>query len=243
MSINRQSDRRVFYGWWIVAASMIGISTCPQPFVFGSLGLFMKPFAVEFGWSRSQISACITVFTVSTAVCFPLIGRLIDRFGARRVLLPSMFFLAACLAGISLFVTQIWHLALVFFLIGTLASGTNTVSYVPVISAWFDRHRGLAIGLSISGIGLGFFYVPLLVQALIDHYGWRAGYFGLSAVIILVAIPIVALTLRDSPAAMNLAPDGDAQRASDPGYLRTGLNIATTLRTAEFWLLAVTFFF
>jgi len=243
MATTPKGSNRIFYGWCIVAASMIGISTCPQPFVFGSLGLFMKPFAAEFGWSRSEISACITLFTVTTAICFPLIGRLIDRFGARKVLLPSMFFLAGCLAAIPLFVTEVWQLALVFFLIGTLAAGTNTVSYVPIISAWFDRRRGLAIGISISGIGLGLFYVPLLVQYLIGHYGWRSGYIGLSTVILLIAIPVVAVTLKETPASLNLAPDGDRYQGVDTRHFERGLKIAETLRTTEFWLLAVTFVF
>lgn len=242
--VNNQSKTGgVFYGWWIVAASMIGISTCPQPFVLGSLGLFMKPFTEEFGWSRSGISACITVFTVASAVCFPLIGRLIDRFGAKKILLPSMFFLALLLSSISLFVTQIWHLLVVFLLIGVLAAGTNTVSYVPVISAWFDRYRGLAIGLSISGIGLGFFYVPLLVQFLIDEYGWRSAYYGLSAVIVLIAMPLIALFMKETPAAMNLTVDGDTHRQPSTSYFKLGLETAETIRKLEFWVLMVTFVF
>jgi MFS family permease len=233
----------VFYGWWIVAVSMIGISTCPQPFVVGSMGLFMKPFAEEFGWSRSEISACITVLTVAFAVCFPLIGRLIDRFGAKKILLPSMLFLALLLSSISLFVTEIWHLLIVFLLIGILAAGTNTVSYVPVISAWFDRNRGLAIGLSISGIGLGFIYVPLLVQFLIDAYGWRSAYYGLSAVIVLIAMPLIALFMKETPAAMNLTVDGDTDRELSDSYFKLGLETAETIRKKEFWMLMVTFIF
>jgi MFS family permease len=222
---------------------MIGISTCPQPFVLGSLGLFMKPLAEEFGWSRSEISACITVFTIASAICFPLIGRLIDKFGAKKILLPSMLFLALLLSSISLFVTEIWHLLIVFLLIGILAAGTNTVSYVPVISAWFDRNRGLAIGLSISGIGLGFFYVPLLVQFLIDEYSWRSAYFGLSAVIVLIAMPLIALVMKETPALLNLTVDGDSHKQPSDGYFKLGFETAETIRKPEFWILMVTFIF
>lgn len=231
----------VFYGWWVVAVSMAGISTSPQPVVLGSLGLFMKPLAAEFGWSRSEISACITVFTVASALCFPLIGRLIDRVGSRKILLPSMFFLAACLASIALVVQEFWQLLVVFLLIGTLAAGTNTVSYVPVISAWFDRHRGLAIGLAMSGIGLGFFYVPLLVRYLIDGYGWRTAYVGLAAVILLVAMPLVALVMKETPAAMNLAVDGDRRRTLSRAYLESGLPVREVIQCSHFWLLMVAF--
>lgn len=241
MTDTRTRPTGVFYGWWIVAVAMIGISTSPQAFVLGSLGLFMNPFAEEFGWSRSKISACITVFTVASALCFPLIGRLIDRFGARKVLLPSMLFQALLLASISLWVSAIWHLAVVFLLIGTLAAGTNTISYVPVISAWFDRHRGLAIGLSISGIGLGFFYVPLLVQFLIDAYSWRVAYFGLGAVIVLVAMPLIAAVMVETPAAMNLRADGDSPGAPLVGARHSGMATAQAVRQPIFGKLMVTF--
>lgn len=233
----------VFYGWWIVAAALVGVSTSPQAFVVGSLGLFMNPLSAEFGWSRSEISACITIFTVASAICFPLIGRLIDRFGAKKILLPSMLFLALLLSSISLWVSEIWQLAVVFLLIGTLAAGTNTVSYVPVISAWFDRYRGLAIGLSISGIGLGFFYVPLLVQFLIDAYSWRAAYFGLSAVIVLIAMPLIASVMKETPAAMNLRPDGDSSSVAPIDNRHVGLTTAQALRQPVFWKLMVTFVF
>ena len=240
---NKSRSAGVFYGWWIVAVSMVGISTCPQPFILGSLGLFMKPFAEEFGWSRSEISACITVLTVTSAISFPLIGRLIDKYGAKKVLLPSMFFLALLLSSISLFVTEIWHLLVVFLLIGILAAGTNTVSYVPVISAWFDRNRGLAIGLSVSGIGLGFFYVPLLVQFLIEENGWRSAYFGLSAVIVLIAMPLLALVMKETPALMSLTIDGDSHKNPSDSHFKLGLETAETMRKLEFWILMVAFIF
>jgi len=241
MSNAQAGTTGVFYGWWIVAVAMIGVSTSPQPFVLGSLGLFMKPLSEEFGWSRSGISACVTVFTVASAVCFPLIGRMIDRFGARTILLPSMICLAVLLSSIALWVSDIWHLAAVFLLIGALTAGSNTVSYVPVISAWFDRRRGLAIGLSISGIGLGFFYVPLLVQFLIGAYSWRVAFFGLSAVIVFIAAPLIAFVMKESPGEMNLHPDGDTLSISTPARRQPGLTTAEALRQPVFWRLFVTF--
>jgi len=135
--------RGIFYGWWVVAAAAIGISASPQPFLLGSLGLFMKPFGEEFGWSRSEVSLCISLFTLAAAICFPLVGRLIDKYGAKKILLPSMFFLAVGIASISLFVSELIHLALVFLFIGTFAAGSNTVSYLPMVSAGLTGIAGL----------------------------------------------------------------------------------------------------
>ena len=91
---------RIFYGWWVVAGSVVGVSVGSAQFAFGSLGLFITPFGTEFGWSRTAISLALTIFTVAQALAAPVIGHLIDRFGARLVLLPSLLIYAILLASI-----------------------------------------------------------------------------------------------------------------------------------------------
>ena len=162
----------IFYGWYVVGACMLCISTGPGPFAFAATGLFILPFGEEFGWSRSDISLCLSLMVAATAITMPICGRWVDRVGSRKILIPSLVIMAMLLASTSL-ITELWHFALVMFLIGTLAVGTNSVPYMPVLSAWFFKRRGLAIGISIAGIGLGYFYMPLVVQALIDSSGWR----------------------------------------------------------------------
>jgi len=93
----------------------------------------------------------------------------------------------------------------------------------------------------MSGIGVGFFYVPLLVQFLINAYGWRGAYLGLSAVIVLIAMPLIALVMRDTPAAMNLKVDGDRQRTASNEYLKYGLESREAVRQPAFWILMVAF--
>jgi MFS family permease len=232
----------IFFGWWIVGASMICISTGPGPFAFASLGLFMLPFEEEFGWDRAQVSFALTVLIGSTAVALPFVGRLIDRIGSRVILLASMVAMAVCLAAIPAVVTELWQFTLIFFLIGTLAAGTNSVPYMPILSAWFFKYRGLAIGIAIAGIGLGYAYVPLLVHYMTDHFGWRYGYYALSAVVVFVAMPLAYLFLRESPAAMGLKPDGAAS-GEPPKATRKGVGYYTReiLRHREFWMLSAIF--
>jgi len=143
MGNNGHGKRRgIFFGWWVVAATMLCMSTGPGPFAFASLGLFILPLSAEFGWDRAEISFSFTFLIVATAISLPIIGRLVDRIGCRPILIFSMVAMTACLAAIPTFVTELWHLALVFLLIGTIAAGTNTVPYLPMISAWFDKYRG-----------------------------------------------------------------------------------------------------
>lgn len=236
------SSPRIFYGWWIVAVSMIGISTGTGPFAFASLGLFMVPFENEFGWSRTAISLCTTILVFTTALSLPVIGRFVDKVGSKRILLLSMVALALCLAAIPLFVSAVWELMVVFVLIGTVAAGTNSVPYMPVLSSWFDRRRGLAIGISIAGIGLGYAYVPLLVQFMVDHYGWRSGYYALAAIVIFIAAPLVLLVFRDTPAEMGLKPDGQVEgEAPKSTSKNVGLTVPEILRHREFWILVAVF--
>lgn len=236
------TNPKFFYGWWIVAASMICISTGPGPFAFASLGLFMLPFSAEFGWSRAEISLCSTILVATTALALPFIGRLVDKYGSRLILLFSLAAMAASLAAIPAFVSAIWHLMIIFVLIGTLAAGTNSVPYMPVLSAWFDKYRGLAMGLSIAGIGLGYAYMPLLVQFMIDRFGWRSGYYALSAIVLVVSIPLVLLVFRESPADMGLKPDGSGSGPAPKSTSRSvGLPVAAIIRHREFWMLVGVF--
>ena len=233
---------RIFYGWWIVVACIFCLSTNPGAFIYGSLGLFVIPFGNEFGWDRAQISLAATFFTVTSAVSIPILGQLVDRFDSRRVLLPSLIFLGVGLATVTAVVSELWHLYLVFALLGCLTAGANSLPYLRTLSLWFNRRRGLALGIAMIGNGLGFAYVPPLVQLAVDQAGWRAGYLVLAALCILVALPVVYFVIRESPASMGLHPDGDLQvtqtSQSSPAI---GVTRAAALRSGVFWKLAFIF--
>jgi len=189
-------------GWRVVAASAIGLSTGPGQFVFGSLGLFILPFAAEFGWDRAEIGFALTWFTLALAAATPVIGIAIDAQGVRRVLLPSIGIVASGLAALPLAMHELWHIYLIFALLGALGAGANSLPYLRAIATWFDRRRGLAIGLAMCGGGLGYAYVPPFVQYLIDGYGWRAGYLGLAALTLVVALPLAFAFVHENPAAI-----------------------------------------
>ena len=103
---------------------------------------------------------------------------------------------------------ELWQLHLVYVLMGTVAAGTNSVPFVRVISAWFDRSRGLAIGIAGSGTGLGFAYVPLVVEYMTTHHGWRSAYYALAAIVLAITLPLVLLLFRERPADVEPSADG-----------------------------------
>jgi len=220
---------------------MVGISVAPSQFAFGSLGLFMAPLRDEFGWDRAEISLALTVFTVVLAFCLPAAGRVVDRIGSKRVVVPSVVICGLCLAAIPM-VSELWHLWAIFVVIGSLGAGANSLPYMLTISAWFDRRRGLAIGLAMAGAGFGYAYVPPLVQYMIDAFGWRSGYWLLAAITVLFAAPILGLVFRNSPSEKGLYPDGDAEPPVGQAPIdSTGLSLANSLRRREFWTLWLVF--
>ena len=185
--------------WWIVAVAALGLSTSPGQFAYGAFSLFIEPLEQEFGWARADMSLALTLFTLCLAVTLPFMGRLVDRYGSRRVLAPSMLVLGAGLCVLGWRLDALWILLTVYVLIGVLGAGANSPPYMRTVSSWFDRRRGLAIGTAMAGAGLGYAYVPPMVRYINDTYGWRFSFLALGAIIIFVATPLVALFLKDPP--------------------------------------------
>lgn len=209
-------------------ACVVGMSAGPTPMVSAVAGLFMKPLAAEFGLSRTGISAILLMSPLAVGLFSPFGGRLLDRHGVRRVLLPVVLCFAAANAAMAL-VSQLWH----YIALGVVISACVAVhcysSYTKVLAGWFALRRGTVTGLAIaSGSGLGAAVIPKLVQPWIADHGWRMAYMGLGAIVLFWAFPVLALFLRESGA-------GPAQTAAP----RTGATPAQAMRSATFWKLAL----
>lgn len=222
-------------GWRIVAICLFGISTGPAAFGIASLGLFIEVFEKQFGWSRAEVSSAASVMMLCSAFSMPVVGRLVDRIGPRKVLIPSVAILGLCFLAIPALVSHFWQFMAVYVAIGTIAAGTNSVPYMRVLASWFDRSRGLAIGIAGSGTGLGFAYVPLVGQWAISHFGWKGGYVALGLIMLCVTLPLVVFLLKEQPDGKAEAHDG----AEDAPQL--GASLAEALRRKDFWLLAAIF--
>jgi len=232
---------RVYYGWWIVVTAAVGMSTGPGQFAFGALGLFMIPLGEEFGWSRTEISLALTSFTVALALSIAYIGNLVDRHGSRKVLLPSCIAFGVLLCLVPLLVDRLWILYLLFFLIGALGAGANALPYLRTISAWFDRRRGLALGIAMGGSGMGYVYVPPAVQYMIDHHGWRSAYFMLAVVALAVAVPLVYFILREAPSEKDAAGFDELRVDQSAGQSAAQTPFAVLARQRLLWQLFVIF--
>jgi MFS transporter, OFA family, oxalate/formate antiporter len=232
-----------FHGWFVAIASGVGLACGIATVVVATFGVFLGPLRAEFGWSQSDAFAALLAVTLAAAALAPVVGGVVDRLGARPVILASFVCEAIILASFyyqseSLLAFYARYVALAVF-----GLGTTHVAFARVISLWFDRRRGLALGIALSGIGVGGFTWPILSHFLIEAYGWRLAYVGLSATILAVALPVVGLVIRDTPQAMGQRVDGDPEpRTPQAAAPVTGLTLAETVRSRTYLLMLATFF-
>lgn len=229
---------RLFYGWRIVLASALAMLFGSVPIVVFSFGVFLKPLAHDFHVGRASISFAFTLHNIAVAVTTPLAGRLADRFGARRVVLPSTLVLGIVLLSNSFLSSMIWQLYAFFVLVGVFEAGAGPVPYGKVISRWFDRNRGLALALMMSGFAFGALVVPSFAQYLITAGGWRFAYGAMGSASLLISVPLVARFLKERPETLNLLSDGAAAPLAKPFFktAEPGVSRREALHSSAFWL-------
>src|SRR5262245_44608149 len=203
--------RTVFYGWWIVLVAGIALAVHAAPIMAFTFGVFLKSFSQEFGWSRTQLSLAFTLSALGLTLAAPFVGWLVDRCGARRVILPASVLLGVGVLSLYLLSAHLWHFYAIFLFTGVVGSGTSPVPYTKVISRWFDHQRGLALGLAMVGSSVGVAVMPVLAHALITSVGWRSAYVALGLLTIGITLPLVGLFLTERPQLLGLWPDGEAR--------------------------------
>jgi MFS family permease len=234
---------RIFYGWLIVFVSAVGQFLGPPLLVF-SFSVFFKSLAEDFHASRAAVSFAFSLSNTVGALWILGAGPLIDRFGAKRVILLSTFVYAVALCSPLWVGSRLWQLYLVFAVLGAaMASGTAPVSYGVVISHWFNRYRGFALGLSNMGIGVGSVVVPIVAQRLIAIFGWRVAFAIFGGAVLLLPLPILAAFLQNDPAERGLLPDGDQnlRGANLRGQNKQGMTWHEIWHTPTFWMMICIF--
>ena len=197
--------------------------------------LFIAAWSREFGWSITALSFAASVQLAVNGLFSPIGGKLADRFGTKRVLVAYI----AALGGGALAVgrmTSLWQLVFFQGVIFGAASGLGPI-VSPVLARWFVQRRGLAFAIAPSGHHLGRGAFAPVVVALMAMAGWRAPWLLMGALILLVLLPFVLLTFRDSPSPEN-ADSGKLSDAKRQVHRTTeGALVGEALRTSPFWLI------
>ncbi|MBK0010281.1 MFS transporter [Bacillus sp. S35] len=234
--------RTFHYAWIIVFVTFLTFLAVQG--VRLSFGAFVEPWETDFSMDRGTISLISTLSFITYGLSQPLIGRLVDKLGARLILSFSTF-----LVGISIFltsfVTQPWQL---FFLYGIMVSfgvgGASNVAATVVVTNWFNEKRGLAFGIMEAGFGAGQMLLVPGSLMLIHWLNWKMTVVILGAFLVLIVFPIVLLFLRNHPKEKGLVPIGGEiveEDTVEKKALNTNASIWNVFLKREFWFLILPF--
>lgn len=206
-------DRKppLYYGWYIVAtAFFIGLVVTGSRSAFG---VFVIPLTEEFGWSRGTISLAAAMGALVGGLTQPFIGSLFDRLGARKVILASLIVVGLATVSLTLTFHFLFFIFVFGFVISTAGGGARLTGALVV--RWFRRKRATAASLTSVGTSMGSLLLVPFAMFLLQATSWRVSWAALGIVILVLAVPLAFLLIRDDPSKLGLQPDGDPEPTED----------------------------
>jgi predicted MFS family arabinose efflux permease len=221
--------------WWTVAGGALGVAVGIG--VLGnSFGIFTKAIGTEFGWDRSTTTLGLTIEHVCAGLSYIPMSFLMVRWGVRG---PTAVTIALCAASIFCMGLVPNSTAIYYFLfafMGLCSGASNSIPYSIAIVRSFDDQRGLALGLMVTGTGIGATLLPLYTNYVMANYGWRGGFMGIGILVAVVTLPALALMVRVPPPTLPRS-----EQIGETESVPTFLEIAT--RLPRFWLIGAPVFF
>ncbi|HKC05431.1 MAG TPA: MFS transporter, partial [Methylomirabilota bacterium] len=235
-----RSDRKVFYGWWVVGA--FSVTTFMSTGVRHAVGPFLKPIVADLGLDRASFSAVIALSLFLYGVFMPLAGMALDRFSVRVVTTAGTLLLVASLV-LTAYVRTFWEFAAVYGVLVPLGlAGTGPVIASGVVARWFSRRRGTALSVLGSASMTGMSLLVPAVTWLILTAGWRYTYVVIAGLVLAISLPLCLWVMRDSPESIGLTADGAPPLPGAPPASTERVTAGEALRTLAFWQLAGSFF-
>jgi hypothetical protein len=217
----------------VVVGSFFALVVSPFAILPQTNGLFVGPVTQEFGWTRTVFFLGPTIASFSAGV-LPFLGWLGDRVGIRPVLLIGIIIYGLSLMSMALLNGSVPAYFALSIVIYTAGMTQTSLLYGKAISEWFVDKRGLMLSIAISGLGVGSISAPLLANGLIARGGWRAGYAGLGALVLLVGLPSVIFLVQEP--AHRQSPG-----VAGPVAVSAGLSLRQAARTRIYWILLLLF--
>ena len=229
-SLFAMNKLRFSYGWVVLSGGLLIWFLAVG--MWYSFGVFFKPVAEDFGWNRASTSLGIAIAQLTNGLLSPLSGFLSDRYGPRVTSLASGVFFALGYGLLSQTHT-LWQFYLFYFLVGL----GMTMNYIPIVSAvsrWFPQKRGLALGITGAGAGVGQAVIPPLATYLVHNYGWSQAYIVLGIPMGLLVMAFALLLKR--------APTPDEGKSKSQVSLKLSFSLRSSLLTPAFWIILATHF-
>lgn len=244
----KRHTHRLFYGWYIVAAAFTILF-----FNAGarySIGVMFKPMMAEFGWSRATVSLAFFLNMTVFALALTVVGKFYDRYGPRWILMTGTVFVAGGFMLTSA-IGSLWQLFIAYGILAAVGLSATSVPLMAVLTAkWFEKRRGLAVSLALSGNSMGQFALVPLFTAFTLWYGWRMSYVWISIIMLVVNAVLVLFVIKGDPHQMGQEPYGSKERAVGPGPVNPSapgptvadFTLAQALRTRSLWAFLVVMF-
>lgn len=217
-------------GWTVAAGGFVCLLFSVGVLVVYSFGVLAPSMGDEFGWSNVQRSTLFVSFSICSVISGPIWGGIADRVGVKRVVVASTILLAACFGGVSLLPNSLPLAYFAFAMIGLLGGGTLPPSYASLVVGWFERYRGLALGATLVGVGLGAALLPAVAARIVSLHGWREMCQAYALMVLVFALPCALFALQAYPEPrMQRHATGQA----------VGATVRTALRQSRIWILAL----
>jgi len=211
-----------------------------------AFALFYKPLEVEFGWDRGAVSVAFTIYFIIQGLAAPFIGRMVDRYGVKKLITLGSLISGSGFLSLT-FTHSLWSFYVSYVVTGFGMAAMGVVPTTHIVSNWFIKKRGFAVGIMATGIGAGALVLaPIAGSYLIPAFSWRAAYLAFGILTWVLIIPAALLVIKARPSDIGLYPDGaetpDAIAEAAPhsqGY--EGWTLSDALKSFTFWLIALAF--
>ena len=224
-------------GWLVVLAAMVGVAVGLSPLPFYTIGMFAPELSKAFGWSFASMMGSIGVQSAVVMVSGPVAGFAVDRWGARPVALVSLVLFGLCFMSLSLSNGSLMLYYAQWGVMSVVGAGTLSATWTRVVNGWFDRNRGLALGLASTGTGLTGFLIKPFAAWIIADYGWRTAFVAIGLLPIVLGVPVVLWLFREN----RDAPGAVTPQAGEPIVEEYGVTLIEALRSVRFWVLGAAF--
>ena len=231
---------RYFYGYLVVVAAFFVMAAMWAAYF--SFGVFLKPIAGEFGWTRATISSAFSISAIVNGLLAIAMGRLTDRFGPRMVITICAVVLWSGFLLMSR-ISAVWQLYLFYGIIVGTGMGGSFVPLMSTVARWFVDKRSLMTGIVTAGAGIGALLGPPLANHFISIYGWRRAYAILS-VAVLATVVLFASFIKRDPAEVGQLAHGEMEIGNQPEENTPikALSFRESIYTGQFWVIFVMFF-
>jgi MFS family permease len=193
---NQKTGSEFSRHWLLVLVCAVGIGVGVSSLPFYTQGLFIEAWIADFGWTRAQASLGILGSTLALAAVLPFIGSIVDRYGLVTPVMISLLGLSLAYVLLGMFVQSIATFVILAMLQAILGSASSPLAYTRAINAVFNKQRGLALGVALSGAGVAATFGPTLISNAIDAFGWRGAYYAMALFTLAVGAVIVLVLSR-----------------------------------------------